>query len=160
MAAGSRASGLEAAEAYPPPSAPSSFLTSCSGTRSPWCARAPLPTSRRPSAPLSHGYRDSESHTFLVVSLPACLVGSALHLVWSLVMVLRADPGHADHRFPRGCLLSRSGRVLGQWPRPECPQHGGAPGKEAASGGCHAGPRHPPAAWAKPNDLWLGGLPL
>ena len=49
-------------EAHPPPP-PSSSQTSCSGTRSPWCARALLPTSRRPSAPSSLGYRDSESHT-------------------------------------------------------------------------------------------------
>lgn len=38
----------------------SSSPTSCRGTRSPWCAHALPQTSRQPSAPSSHGYRDSE----------------------------------------------------------------------------------------------------
>lgn len=49
------------------PRPPSSSQTSCSGTRSRWCARALRPTSRRPSAPSCLGYRDSESRTFPAV---------------------------------------------------------------------------------------------
>lgn len=99
-------------EAHPPPP-PSSSQTSCSGTRSPWCARALLPTSRRPSAPSSLGYRDSESHT-----LRGCRPGV-----------------HGDLCTPAFCVAPscRSAVLPGQggeqWPRRELPQRWGNPGR-------------------------------
>lgn len=70
----------------------SSSRTPCSATRSPWCAPAPLPTCRRPSAPSSPGYRDSESRAAARPRLAPRAPASS-----RLCSALRAGSGRPDH---------------------------------------------------------------
>lgn len=107
--------GLGEAAAHRVPLLPSSSPTSSSGTHCPWCARAPRRTCRRPSAPSSRGYRDSESCAHGLAT--GCLLGSPLPALpaapsWGLPVHSRCAGLQAPHS-PGFSWIGGGGRPVG-----------------------------------------------